>query len=590
MICHDHAEDLIPGQVVVNNEKYHFQELAKFGRPFLERFNMATSKADIVKDLWFVDTPRIDEKLDTKDRDALMWFAAKATRIVLLFDPKRIEFNTETNDFINQISKYSEKFLVVMNKATSLHEMQIVKLYGSLMWNLCSSMRTTGRSEELPVYITSFGIDGQNYNYKNRCSEMFTKDSKTLLDDLSSLPREYTKAKLNVVGKRGKKVRFHAMLMNLLATRMPRFVGKRSAQHEMKENLKPLLEEAAKTFHLKPNFFGYMERTKHLLITDTLSKYKKNMRMVEKIPRLLKSGIPILLKELTGSLTTFERDQELIRHKLKKGKAKKVKAKKIKKKRGSKRILPTIARSRAGSLDSNQSKRSVFSVVSVTDKIAKVFSRKKSRSSRIGMTKSQYNPGSIADDAFSNYSRSAKYKKPPRQISHSHNNRQTGVTTRSLVERSIADADDHIDLFSVTSENYDEDLFSVSSANQRRKGRKKPNIKTTRAVNLHEEEDDIEGDADDWAVPHAIRKEAYDLFDSASKNGKLNISSGLSALSRYHVPDRTLRKIWELCDFHKEGSIDADQCAVAVFLIKQAKSRKNVPKKVPEHLIPPSHR
>lgn len=80
------------------------------------------------------------------------------------------------------------------------------------------------------------------------------------------------------------------------------------------------------------------------------------------------------------------------------------------------------------------------------------------------------------------------------------------------------------------------------------------------------------------------------LFQENSKRGKMDLVTGLQAFAKYHIPDRSLRKIWELVDFDNLAHIDEDQCAVAVFLIKQCKSTKKVPKKLPNHLIPPRYR
>lgn len=477
VICHDHAEELIPGQVVVTNEKYHFQDLGNFGRPFLERFNMATSNADIVKDLWFVDSPRIDEKMDKRDKEALIWFASKATRIILLFDPKKLDFTSEMQELINDLSKWQKKFCVVLNKANRLHEMQLVKAYGTLMWNMCLSMRDIAKKEEITVYVSSFSLDGEDYNYKHRCSEMFAKDSKALLDDLYALPKEYTKQKLNIVGRRGKKVMFHAKLMVFLREKLPAYIGRRGAQYDLKDNIKKHLDEAEKRLTVKAGFFRYMEGKKHLLQTDNLGSYKKsNSKQLQKIQAFIQSGIPILLKELQGLSTEIERERDLIRYGLKKGKLKKLKQKEKREKKKiikkNRKALKDLQRSRAGSGDSMASKGSVFSIVSIKQKVKSVFGGRSvvgdSRNSRAG---SQYAAGSIVDDAMSGVHstggrQSGRYRKPARQMTRQ---RQTAASTRSMVERSVAD--DHIDLFSIVSGEMDDDMFSMRSGATGRTGR-----------------------------------------------------------------------------------------------------------------------
>lgn len=606
VICHDHTQNLIPGQVVITSEKYHFQDLAKFGRPFLERFNMATCTAEMVKDLWFVDTPRLDGKMSAKDKEALMWFAGKATRIVLLFDPKKLDFNSEMQTMLQQLSNYQRKFCVVLNKATGLHEMQLVKNYGTLMWNLCSIMRPTERKDEVTVYVTSFSLDQQDFNYKHRCAEMFDKDAQALLEDLRALPKEYTKHKLNTVGKRGKKVMFHAKLMCYFREKLP-IMGKRGVQQQMKDNIKQHLEEAARRLNVKTSLFTYMEVNKGMLAADQLSKYKPNKRAFEKIQALIGNGIPVLLKELQGLSTDLERDNALMQIGLKKGKVKKLKAKHKSQhlknsKKKSKRALKDLQRSRANSGDSAASKGSVFSVASIKDKISRAFSRGR-RNSRQDATKfdrgSHFSPGSIVDDALStvyngNRSKSGRFQSQRRQYTQKRATNNNYETVRSV-------ADDHIDLYTIVSG--DDDMFSITSGNtHRNRRRRKKQSPQQDSVSYAARSQagrerpadimsvDLEGGGDDWAVPESIRQEAAGVFEEHQRNGRMDSTAAFRAFSRYHVQDRSMRKIWELVDFNKEGSIDYEQCAVAVFLLKQAKAQKKVPKKLPFNLIPPRHR
>ena len=54
--------------------------------------------------------------------------------------------------------------------------------------------------------------------------------------------------------------------------------------------------------------------------------------------------------------------------------------------------------------------------------------------------------------------------------------------------------------------------------------------------------------------------------------------------------NQVLGQIWELSDIDKDGCLDQDEFAVAMWLIDQAKTGNAPPQTLPENLIPPSKR
>lgn len=56
------------------------------------------------------------------------------------------------------------------------------------------------------------------------------------------------------------------------------------------------------------------------------------------------------------------------------------------------------------------------------------------------------------------------------------------------------------------------------------------------------------------------------------------------------LPNSVLGKIWKLSDVDKDGMLDADEFALANYLINLKLEGSEMPNELPPHLIPPSKR
>ena len=71
------------------------------------------------------------------------------------------------------------------------------------------------------------------------------------------------------------------------------------------------------------------------------------------------------------------------------------------------------------------------------------------------------------------------------------------------------------------------------------------------------------------------------------------LSSGTIAreeMVKSKLPNSVLRRIWALSDIDKDGMLDKDEFAVAMFLIDHKLSGNDIPEVLPERMIPPSKR
>ena len=56
------------------------------------------------------------------------------------------------------------------------------------------------------------------------------------------------------------------------------------------------------------------------------------------------------------------------------------------------------------------------------------------------------------------------------------------------------------------------------------------------------------------------------------------------------LPNSVLRRVWALSDIDKDGMLDRDEFAVAMFLIDHKLKGNDIPETLPDRVIPPSKR
>ncbi|KAA3670137.1 uncharacterized protein DEA37_0011304, partial [Paragonimus westermani] len=81
------------------------------------------------------------------------------------------------------------------------------------------------------------------------------------------------------------------------------------------------------------------------------------------------------------------------------------------------------------------------------------------------------------------------------------------------------------------------------------------------------------------------------LFQSLNPvNGRLSGEAVRPHLVASHLPLSVLRRIWQLSDVDRDGHLDADEFALANYLVKLKVDGNDLPNPLPAHLIPPSKR
>lgn len=99
---------------------------------------------------------------------------------------------------------------------------------------------------------------------------------------------------------------------------------------------------------------------------------------------------------------------------------------------------------------------------------------------------------------------------------------------------------------------------------------------------------DAGADMPEWVV----EKERYkydEIFESLNPiDGKVTGALAKSHMVKSKLPNSTLGKVWRLSDLDKDGFLDSDEFALAMYLIGLKLEGHELPLELPPHLVPPS--
>ena len=94
-----------------------------------------------------------------------------------------------------------------------------------------------------------------------------------------------------------------------------------------------------------------------------------------------------------------------------------------------------------------------------------------------------------------------------------------------------------------------------------------------------------------WIVQKS--KPKYDaIFESLEPiDGKVSGASAKREMVKSRLPKNVLARIWALADVDKDGQLDEDEFALAMYLIDvKLKDDDDIPAQLPMHLVPPTKR
>ncbi|MCJ1465346.1 hypothetical protein MMC07_003964 [Pseudocyphellaria aurata] len=127
---------------------------------------------------------------------------------------------------------------------------------------------------------------------------------------------------------------------------------------------------------------------------------------------------------------------------------------------------------------------------------------------------------------------------------------------------------------------------------QSRGSRPTSSIPTSNPIPRHFSESGAKASADEWAITPRDKESFDQIFttlDTANR-GFITGDQAVEFFSNSRLPEETLAHIWDLADIRSEGRLNRDTFAVAMFLIRQQRTKKDVrdalPATLPPNLIP----
>lgn len=303
------SERILPGNAATVQADLPFSGLSHFGTSFLSKFNVSFTNAPLCEYLTLIDTPGVlsgDKQRLGRSYDfvkTVEWFAQRADMILLLFDAHKLDISDEFRNVIHSLKGQDDKIRIVLNKADSISNQQLMRVYGALMWSLGKVINTP---EVMRVYVGSFwNPEKADFIPMNR--ELIETEHADLLKDLKNLPRQSAMRKVNELVKRARLARVHAFTIEHLRRELPSFFGKASKQTKLIENIREEFTKVQKMYNLPEGDFPEIEHFQECLRQIDLSTFPKlSSRQMTNLDEALSVDLPALMSLFPQDYKVFE--------------------------------------------------------------------------------------------------------------------------------------------------------------------------------------------------------------------------------------------------------------------------------------------
>mmetsp|Transcript_12724 Transcript_12724/g.16721 ORF Transcript_12724/g.16721 Transcript_12724/m.16721 type:complete len:573 (+) Transcript_12724:285-2003(+) len=306
-ILHGDEDRIVKGNSLTVVKELPFAGLNKFGGSFLNKFEAAITPSEMLRSLTFVDTPGVlsGEKQRTSRMydfpKVCKWFADRADLVLLLFDAHKLDISDEFKEVIEGLRDQDDKVRCILNKADQIDREKLMRVYGALMWSMGKIFRS---AEVVRVYVGSFwdeaDRDPEASAYKDNL-QLFQRDEKELLREISELPGNSAVRKVNEIVKRVRLVKVHVCLLSHLRAQMPPVFGQGFAQARLMDHLPEVFEEVKKRFHLSDGDMPNIEEFHNALQNFNFREFPRlNRKILQHLDDILNKDIPAVLSKVGG--------------------------------------------------------------------------------------------------------------------------------------------------------------------------------------------------------------------------------------------------------------------------------------------------
>lgn len=223
--------------------------------------------------------------------------------ILLLFDAHKLDISDEFRSVIQSLKGQDDKIRIVLNKADSISNQQLMRVYGALMWSLGKVINTP---EVMRVYVGSFW-NSEKAEFVPHNRELIATEHADLLRDLKGLPRQSAMRKVNELVKRARLARVHAFTIEYLRRELPTFFGRASKQTKLIDNLAEHFVKIQKMYNLPAGDFPDVESFSDCLRQIDLSSFPKlSSKQMANLDEALSVDLPALMSLFPQDVKVFE--------------------------------------------------------------------------------------------------------------------------------------------------------------------------------------------------------------------------------------------------------------------------------------------
>lgn len=215
---------------------WSFTSLQKFGQNFVDQLQGRALNVPLLKKVTFVEAPGILEMRRPGERlypfnDVVQWFIDRADLILVMFDYTKLDAGYELEAVLDQLKGREAQTRILLNKADQVPSEELIKVQGSLFWNLSPLL---GVSSPPTVYAGSF--TSQPYR-SGAPAKLFQAQEEAMLTDLASAINSRVENRIAIARRHAVRVRNHAQMVDSYLTTFFRNKGFLTSKHKLAEDI-----------------------------------------------------------------------------------------------------------------------------------------------------------------------------------------------------------------------------------------------------------------------------------------------------------------------------------------------------------------
>ncbi|GET87913.1 hypothetical protein, conserved [Leishmania tarentolae] len=303
VVMYGHETGPVPGEALANSKHLAFKGLTHFGESFISNLKGFQAPHPLLDRVTLIDTPGVLEsakEIHQRKYDYVKvcrWFAERSDLIFVFFDPSKLDAGAELHQLFRTSFKGIENRLrLVLNKADTISTQELIRVYGSLFWNLSNFINTT---EPPRVYVGSFW--DKPYNPIS-FSRLFAEEKLDLLNELLEIiPQQARDRKIASLLTRAKEVLVHAIIIGGIRADLPVLFGKSKAKKKAVEQLPKRYELVGARFNMNHRDFPPVQEYQSFLERYDAAKFPPLQKpekagLIRRIQELIDTILPSMLQ------------------------------------------------------------------------------------------------------------------------------------------------------------------------------------------------------------------------------------------------------------------------------------------------------